>query len=86
MRLNILPFQWYIELNQLDDFIVTDTICKDLIMPMAYTLQIQEKRINILKMCYQDLERELIKRMSEREKASYKKKLPDDQILWKTLL
>eukprot|EP00825_Cyclidium_porcatum_P004875 TRINITY_DN12317_c0_g1_i1.p1 TRINITY_DN12317_c0_g1~~TRINITY_DN12317_c0_g1_i1.p1 ORF type:complete len:285 (-),score=52.88 TRINITY_DN12317_c0_g1_i1:54-908(-) len=85
MLLNILPFTWYIELFQLDDFIIVDTVCRDIIMPMAYTLSAQEKRINIIKMCYQDLEKELLKRMSERERQQYKKKLQDDQIMWNTL-
>lgn len=69
---------WKFSLIELEADIVS-MMCKDIINPLARTINAQEKRIEIMKKKIKLIEDNLLKRMTEIEKTHYKSALNEDE-------
>lgn len=77
-ELEVYRLMWKFSLIELETDIVS-MMCKDIINPLARTINAQEKRIEIMRKKIKLIEDNLMKRMTESEKTHYKSALNEDE-------
>ena len=84
--INVYPFKWEFHCHKIDDEQFCQLITEDLANPLLCTLKTMETRIDLLKKQYIDLERDYIKKLTDKERQMYKPRLDDSEEYWKYLI
>lgn len=84
-RINIYDFEWVFKLKKVNQAPI-QLICKEIINPLAFALECQCKRVELMKKRFEQIEKEYVRKMSEMERALYKSPLQDDEQDWKVLM
>jgi hypothetical protein len=73
-RINIFDFSWSLKLLKVN-YNPVDLICREILNPLAVTLEAQTRRIDMLRKRFDLIEKDYIRKMSEMEKTLYKSPL-----------
>lgn len=79
-ELVIYPFKWEFFLTKMDDTEIFSLLIDDFLNPMAKTIMALEARGNAFREKSLLIEKELIKRLSDRERATYVSLVDKDDI------
>jgi hypothetical protein len=82
-KIEIYLFKWKFDLVQVDQTQQMEMIAEELVNPLLLTVKSMETRVNMLKKAIGDLEMDLLKRMTEKEKSTFKSKVDDSERQWR---
>ncbi|KAL4450995.1 hypothetical protein ABPG74_021317 [Tetrahymena malaccensis] len=86
-QVGIYPFKWEFFLTKMDDSEIFNILADDLLNPMAKTIMSLEKRGNSYKQKCIQIEKELLKRLSEKERNTYLSCIDkDNEEFWENFL
>ncbi|KAL4471972.1 hypothetical protein ABPG72_018474 [Tetrahymena utriculariae] len=86
-QVGIYPFKWEFFLTKMDDTEIFNILADDLLNPMAKTIMSLEKRGDSFKQKCIQIEKELLKRLSEKERNTYLSCVDkDNEEVWSNFL
>jgi len=84
--MNVYAVTWDFLCAEVTQDLHREIIIEDLVNPLLCSLKAMDTRVTILKKQYTELQADYIKRLTERERLSYKSKLEDNEDYWKYLV